>query len=180
MKNLFQISEEDLALIRKLDMKAGYVWIATWLGTGFLRPAPGTWGSIGALPFGIALCIPGNLISLLIAIILITWIGTKATQSFQDATQSHDSKMIVVDEVAGQWIAMIPLAYFWPLLSEHHGIFILLSFALFRIFDVTKPWPACYFDNKQETAFSVIADDLVAGFYAALILTGIITYAGFG
>src|SRR5690606_29756353 len=94
LKKYLQPSESDLAIIRKLDMKASYVWIATWLGSGFLRPAPGTWGSLAAIPFGIALCMTPNILSLIIAIILVTWVGTKATQTFQNATHTHDSKMI--------------------------------------------------------------------------------------
>ena len=180
LKKYLQPSQSDLAVIRKLNMKASYVWIATWLGSGFLRPAPGTWGSLAAIPFGITLCMTPNILSLIIAIILVTWVGTKATQAFQNATHTHDSKMIVIDEVAGQWIAMLPIAWFWADLTAHHGIFIIVSFALFRLFDITKPWPACYFDKKVESAFSVMADDLIAGFYAAIVLTGIITYAEFG
>lgn len=179
-KNVFKISTEDLTTIRKLDMRAPYVWIATWLGTGFLRPAPGTWGTLGAVPFGIILCMAGSPLPLIAAIIAVTWFGTKATEQFQEATETHDSKMIVVDEVAGQWIAMLPLAYFWDYLTGQHAIFILTSFILFRIFDITKLWPACYFDKKVHTAFSVMADDLIAGVYAAIILTGLLFNAGLG
>lgn len=180
MKNFLSISEKDFATIRKLDMRSPHVWLATWFGCGFLRPAPGTWGSLGALPFGIALCMSGNILLLAFAILAVTYIGTRATQAFEAMTGDHDNKMIVIDEVAGQWLTMMPLLIFLDDFTNQAPIWIVAAFFLFRFFDILKPWPCGYIDKRVNTAFGVMADDLVAGLYAALILTGIFYYAGFG
>tara|TARA_B100002003_G_C13900601_1_gene438768 strand:+ start:383 stop:691 length:309 start_codon:yes stop_codon:yes gene_type:complete len=102
MKNILKISKNDLDAIKKLDMKSPYIWLATWFGSGFMRPAPGTWGSLAALPFGMLLLATNSIPFMGISIILITVIGWKASHIFETQSQTHDSKMIVIDEVAGQ------------------------------------------------------------------------------
>ena len=75
---------------------------------------------------------------------------------------SADPKEIVIDEFIGQSI---------PLLFCENNIFlIILSFLLFRLFDITKPWPASYFDLKIKNSIGVIMDDIVAGIYTLLIV----------
>ncbi len=151
----------------KLDRSKFYTWAASWFGCGFISPAPGTWGSLGAIPFGIMLYIAGGSVFLLIASILVTMLGLWAADRFDKAIDGHDSKMIVIDEVVGQWIAMIPAAL--------NPYLVLLSFIAFRFFDILKPWPVCFFDKKVNGALGIIGDDIVAGLYAALIVS-IITY----
>jgi len=75
---------------------------------------------------------------------------------------TKDPKEIVIDEFLGQSI---------PLLLCGKEIFlILLSFLIFRVFDILKPWPCNYFDQKHKNAFGVILDDVIAGFYTFLII----------
>lgn len=144
----------------QLDRKKAYTWLASWFGCGFLNPAPGTWGSLGALPFGIALYISGGSTLLAIAVLVITIIGLWAADHFDKAMDGHDSKMIVIDEVAGQWLALIPAAL--------NPYLIFIAFIAFRFFDVLKPWPVSFFDTKIKGSVGVMGDDIVAGLYAAL------------
>lgn len=158
-----------------LDLKQPYIWLATWFGCGFMRPAPGTWGSIGALPFGIILFESTGIWGFIIGIILVTLIGYWAADKFEKATATHDNKMIVIDEVAGQWLALLPVFY----LTGTNPLLILCAFLFFRLFDITKPWPASYCDKHIDGAWGVMADDIVAGLFAAGCVIGLI-YAGLG
>ena len=160
----------DLRPFTSSNLKTPADWIATWFGCGLMRPAPGTWGSIGALPFGILLLVWGSPIILALLCIILFPIGIWATREVLKGSQGDsDPKIVVVDEVVGQWIALIPAA-----LSP---ISVVLAFALFRAFDVLKPWPVSYFDRKIPGAWGVMLDDVAAGILAALCLTGL-RYAG--
>ena len=75
-------------------------------------------------------------------------------------TNTEDPGMIVIDEVVGQWIALLCVPADW--------IGYLLAFALFRVFDISKPWPACWADSKLRSATGVMLDDVFAGLYALL------------
>lgn len=140
-----------------------------------MKPAPGTWGSLGALPVGLLLFGAGGLIGLILGIVCIFSIGIWASNRFDAAQGGHDNSMIVIDEVAGQWIALLPVLFFWGT----SPVMILLSFAAFRFFDILKPWPVSFFDKNLKGGLGVMLDDVAAGLYAALIITGV-HYAGFG
>lgn len=84
--------------------------------------------------------------------------------------REKDSSMIVIDEVVGMWIALIP-----ALLSPSS---ILLAFILFRVFDILKPYPISYFDKKFKGPMGVMIDDVIAGIFAAIIMMGL-RYVGF-
>lgn len=174
------ITSQDMETIRKLNMRSWYVWAATWFGSGFMRPAPGTWGSLAALPFGLLIIAFGNLAILLMAVVLVTWIGLIASARFEKDSGIHDSKMIVIDEVAGQWLTFVPIIYLVPMSAPFFPFYIILAFLLFRLFDITKPWPVSHFDKKVGGARGVMFDDIAAGVYAALILYGVIYYVGIG
>ena len=144
-------------------------WLATWFGAGLMKPAPGTWGSAAAIPFGLIIFGASGLWGLLIAIFVVGRIGIWAANEFDRQSGSHDNKMIVIDEVAGQWIALLPALTLYGL----DPLYIALSFVLFRIFDILKPWPVSYFDQKVKGGLGVMADDFAAGIYAALVIFGI-------
>ncbi|MFP4314236.1 MAG: phosphatidylglycerophosphatase A [Alphaproteobacteria bacterium] len=180
MKKILHFSEEDRATIRKLDMRSWHVWAATWFGSGFMKPAPGTWGSLAALPFGLLIIAFGNLLTLIAGIIAVTAIGLISAKKFEQDTGIHDSKMIVIDEVAGQWVALIPIIMLISVQAPYFPIYIVLAFVFFRLFDILKPWPASFFDKKVDGAPGVMFDDIVAGLYAAILLYGAIAYAGPG
>ena len=168
------ISPSDLETIKKLDLKHPYVWLATWFGSGFLRPAPGTWGSAISIPPALITYAAFGEIGLLTGIILISIAGYWASDLFDKATAGHDNKMIVIDEAAGQWITLLPALSFTGL----NPLWVLLSFLLFRAFDITKPWPVSWLDQKVKGPLGVMGDDIIAGTMAALCITGI-HYAGF-
>jgi len=138
------------------------IWcaIATVGPVGKIHPAPGTWGSaVGVLTgFGLASLSSSLLeIGTLIAIV----IGTVAAHQHQQTTGQKDASEVVIDEVAGQWTAMlvIPLDWRWAL-----G-----AFLLFRFFDITKLGPIGMVE-KWPGGVGVMADDVLAGIAAALCL----------
>lgn len=146
----------------KIDPQELYARLATWFGCGYLNPAPGTWGTLGAIPLGVLIFAIGGKVALLIGIVLVSIIGLWAADKFDKAVDGHDSKMIVIDEVAGMWIAMIPAA-----LNPLHIFF---AFVLFRFFDILKPWPISFLDRNIKGASGVMLDDIVAGYFACLCL----------
>jgi phosphatidylglycerophosphatase A len=159
----------------KINFKKPSFWLATWLGSGLMKPAPGTWGSAAAIPFGLIIFKLTGLLGLLIATAIIFRIGIWAANEFDRLNQSHDNKMIVIDEVAGQWLTLIPAIG----LFGFHPLPVLAAFLLFRLFDILKPWPVSYLDKKVEGGLGVMVDDIAAGIYASLVLTGLY-YAGLG
>ncbi len=143
--------------------------IATWFGSGYLPKAPGTWGSLAALPFawGIMLIAPG-VFPILVASVFLLLVGVWAASQHSATLGEHDAGEIVVDEVVGQWIALA-VAPFSPL-----GWF--TAFLLFRLFDVLKPWPISWIDKRVSGGWGIMLDDVVAGIFAALVLM-LITFA---
>lgn len=137
-----------------------HVLLATWGGVGRLRPAPGTLGTLAALPFGYVIAYFTGLIGLALAAALLLWLGTLAASYYGRKSGQKDDQSIVVDEAVGIWIAAIPAA-------THPDLW-LVAFFLFRIFDIYKPWPASFFDKRAGSGFDVMMDDVVAGLYAFL------------
>ncbi|GLQ34326.1 phosphatidylglycerophosphatase A [Amylibacter marinus] len=145
--------------------------IATWFYAGLIRPAPGTWGSLAALPFAWAMLWFGfGVWCLLLASALIFLLGWWATYEETKGKADHDPSEIVIDEVVGQWLALIPV-----FAGVHLGMSLWFSFALgfglFRLFDITKPFPVSWAD-RMDTALGVMLDDVIAGIMAALCLWG--------
>lgn len=140
-------------------MRDPHVLIATWFGLGRLRPAPGTMGTLGAIPFGYAIAYYTGIVGLVIAALLMIWLGTLAANYYGRKSGQKDDQTIVVDEVAGMWIAAIPAATYPELWA--------VAFVLFRLFDIYKPWPASFFDKRENGGgFDVMMDDVVAGIFA--------------
>jgi phosphatidylglycerophosphatase A len=131
-------------------------------GIGFL-PLPGTMASLITIIIYYLFYNYLNTIFFIFFIILVLFysfyfLNKTLNQSFS----SSDPKEIVVDELIGQ---SIPL-----LICENNFFLIMLSFLLFRLFDISKPWPASYFDLKIKNATGVIMDDIIAGIYTFLII----------
>lgn len=157
---------------KSLNFKDPGTWVALWFGCGLMKPGPGTWGSLGALPFGIIFLVLGGPLVLLLAALVLFPVGLWSAGIVEKATGKHDLSMIVIDEVVGQWIALAA-AVLAP-------VYIVLAFVLFRFFDILKPWPVCYFDRKVNGAWGVMLDDVAAGMMAGACLIGIRWYAEFG
>jgi phosphatidylglycerophosphatase A len=146
--------------------------IASWFGSGLLPWAPGSWGSLAALP-------PAWLIAhflgpriLVAAAVIVFLLGWWAAERVQQASGVADEGSIVIDEVAGQWLTLAvappdPLTY-------------AAGFLLFRLFDITKPWPARWADRRIPGGLGVMADDVIAGIYAAIALVVILAVTGAG
>lgn len=145
--------------------------IATWFGSGLLPWAPGTWGSLAALPFAVALAWFGGAWALSIATLLSFIVGVWASQRYANAIGRKDPGSVVIDEVAGQWLAILPIATTFWLYP--------VAFLAFRLFDITKPWPARNAENLPG-GMGIMADDIVAGFYAGVVtwLVSIAAQAG--
>lgn len=128
-------------------------------GSGLAPKAPGTFGTIAALPFWYVLQFlpPAYYV---VVLILAFMLGVYLCGATADALGVHDHGGIVWDEFVGLWIAlfMVPMHLGW----------ILLGFALFRLFDIWKPWPIRVLDAKVHGGFGIMIDDVLAGVYAYL------------
>ena len=151
---------------------------ATVGGVGYMRPAPGTWGSLAALPLTWALHQIGGFPLVLVGLFSVTVLGVWATAQVTRHSEDHDPSEVVIDEVAGQMLALVPLSY--PAWSMGLNITALwpgwiAAFVLFRLFDIWKPGPVGWADRRGD-AWGVMLDDLIAGIMAAL---GVMLLAGF-
>jgi phosphatidylglycerophosphatase A len=135
--------------------------IATSFGAGFSPIAPGTMGTLTAIPMAWALR-RFEWPVFLAATIVITAVGTIAASAFQGAWGTDDDQRIVVDEVAGYFVTLLLVPKTWAAF--------LLAFFLFRLFDIWKPYPVRLIDRHVGGGWGVMADDLAAGVYGALVL----------
>lgn len=145
--------------------------VTTFLYVGKLRPAPGTWGSAAAVLLALGLYLAGGALLLPLAVVAVAGLGFWAVPHALAHSADPDPAEIVIDEVAGQWLALcftfIPLALHggsilaaWPAL--------VVPFLLFRLFDIWKPWLAGRADRRGDAA-GVMLDDLWAGLFAGLV-----------
>ncbi len=132
-------------------------------GTGYFKPAPGTWGSAAAALIWWFLLAPLPLWQQLLVITVHTAISLYALlHSVVRESEITDPGWIVADEFAGQWLALLAAPQIWWVA--------LLGFGLFRLLDITKPWLIGMLDRSTKGARGVMADDLVAGLLAAAVL----------
>lgn len=135
--------------------------VATFFAVGLLPRAPGTWGSLAALPFAWLLwSLPIGVACMLLAALVL--LGTWAASTYDAANGGHDTQAIVIDEVLGIFITT---AVAEPRLGPW-----ICAFVLFRFFDIAKPGPIRWIDRKVQGGFGVLADDLAAGLLAAASL----------
>lgn len=136
--------------------------IATWFGVGRLPVAPGTWGSAATLPMAWPLALWLGPAWLFAAAAVVFAVGWWAAEIHARDNDLDDPGEIVVDEVAGQLVA---LAVVPPDL-----VYYVAAFVLFRIADIWKPWPVSLAERRLGGGLGIMADDIVAGFYAAIVL----------
>lgn len=145
--------------------------IATLGGLGRL-PASGTVGSAVTLPFAYALHWAGGLPLFLLGLLAVTAAGWWATARHMQATGAEDPPEVIIDEVAGQMIALLPLSAGMWLAGAPAHVFPwpgwVAAFVLFRLFDIWKPWPISRLE-RLPGATGVMADDLAAGLAAAVL-----------
>ncbi len=137
------------------------VVLATWWGAGYSPIAPGTAGTIAAIPFYILLSLLP--LSLYLACVLgiglvACWAAAEAERIFRE----QDSQRIVIDEAVGFFITMTALPLSWP--------YLIAGFCLFRFFDILKPPPIRLIERKVKGGLGVVLDDVLAGIYAQISL----------
>jgi phosphatidylglycerophosphatase A len=138
--------------------------LALWFGCGRIPFAPGTAGTLGAIPLYWVLR-PHGPWAVAAAAIALTLIGIWAAARVARQTGLQDPQIVVIDEVAGVHVAWIAAPESWK------GL--ILGFVLFRIFDQWKPFPARWVERSLSPGPSIVLDDIVAGIYAAVILAGL-------
>jgi len=145
--------------------------IGTWFGAGLSYFAPGTFGTLLALPFAWLLIWIGGHLFLLFFTIFLFFIGWWISNLIIKTTTDKDPQYIVIDEVVGVWLALslVPLSITW------FG----LAFLLFRAADIWKFWPASWIDRHWRGGFGIMADDIIAGIYAGMGTLLTILGAGF-
>ncbi|MBT8436188.1 MAG: phosphatidylglycerophosphatase A [Gammaproteobacteria bacterium] len=126
-------------------------------GSGLMPFAPGTFGTLAAIPFYLLIAQLG-LPYYLVFILLAFGIGVYICQYTSAALGAHDHSGIVWDEFVGFWITMIAVPVSWQ--------WIVAGFVLFRVFDIVKPWPVKVVDKKMTGGFGIMFDDVLAGLYA--------------
>lgn len=135
--------------------------LACGFGSGLIPKAPGTWGTFAAMllwwPLSFLPWLVYCLI-LLVAIVAGVWLCDRTASDLQ----THDHPAIVWDEFCGYWITMI--------LAPHNLIWAIYGFVLFRIFDIWKPFPIRQIDKHVHGGLGIMADDLIAGIFSALLL----------
>ncbi len=157
-----------------------FSWIiATWFGSGLLPIAPGTWGSLAAFPFAYIISVNSGPYVLIIGTVILFFIGKQASDNVEKSAQKEDPGFIVVDEVEGQWIALLPLSFLYHYVGPDlsYWLFALMAavaFLAFRIFDIWKPWPIWNVDKNVPGGLGIMLDDVIAGIYA-LIITSAMT-----
>ncbi len=153
-----------------------WAWaVGTFFGAGLLKPGPGTWGSVAAvLLWSLAILVPAqramqqagvgaivSVLPVLLAALLATAIGIPAATIVARESGREDPGHVVIDEVAGQWLTLVVCKPDWP-----HA---LLALALFRLFDITKPWPIRRLEALP-AGWGIMLDDIGAGLLGAVVL----------
>ncbi|MEC8145293.1 MAG: phosphatidylglycerophosphatase A [Pseudomonadota bacterium] len=138
------------------------LWInlATLGPVGRIRPAPGTWGSLAALLPAAGMAMAGDWL-LEIGVVVACIIGVKAAEIYEAHSGKKDASEVVIDELAGQWIALLVVPFDWR--------WWVTAFLLFRLFDIAKPGPV-KMAERLPGGIGVMADDVVAGVLVAALL----------
>jgi len=138
-----------------------FMGLATGFGVGYLPKAPGTWGSLLALPlhFFLRQLAPAHYALALVSIFFIAVITAGQAEKIMDR---KDPGVVVIDEVIGMLITLIA--------APDNPLIWLLGFALFRLFNIFKPWPIRLIDRRVNGGTGIVLDDVLAGIYSLIIL----------
>ena len=138
-------------------LKNPFHFIALGFGSGLMPKAPGTFGTLAAIPVYL-LFKELDLELYIAAVVLVSILGIWICNYTSQALGVHDHPGIVIDEFAGYLISMIALPASW--------LWIVIGFVLFRFFDILKPWPISWLDKHVQGGFGIMLDDIVAGILA--------------
>lgn len=155
--------------VAKLSLRNPIHFLALGFGSGLAAKAPGTFGTLAAIPLYLLmmpLSLPWYIGLTLLSVIAGFYICDKASKDMG----VHDHGAIVWDEVAGLLITMIaaPAGIMW----------LVIGFALFRFFDILKPWPIRWLDVKVHGGFGIMIDDVLAGIFALICLQFLVYFVG--
>jgi Phosphatidylglycerophosphatase A and related proteins len=157
----------DLAPANESQKRTAWAFtVATFFGAGYGKPGPGTWGSVAAVLLWAVYAwsahpAPQTLLIVLLAGIAISIAaGVPAATICARESGRKDPQFVVIDEVAGQWIALLGCPIEW----RH----MLIALVLFRAFDMTKPFPVRQLESLPE-GWGIVFDDVAAGLYALVI-----------
>lgn len=142
-------------------IKDPVLFLAFGFGAGLAKKMPGTFGTLAAIPLYLALQLADDWLYLAVTLVNIM-VGTIICDQAANKLKVHDYGGIVWDEIAGFLITMCWLPFSWQNL--------LVGFALFRLFDIVKPWPIRWLDQHVSGGLGIMLDDVVAGIFAALVL----------
>ncbi|MGA7123658.1 MAG: phosphatidylglycerophosphatase A [Polyangiaceae bacterium] len=149
--------------MKRASSKAAWA-IATWFGCGLVPIAPGTAGALGAVPLYL-LAVRGGRLGVAAAAVAVTAIGVWASTVVARELHEKDPQLVVVDEVAGLLVTMLPVA-----VPSWYSVAI--GFALFRLFDVVKPWPVRRLESLP-SGWGIVLDDVAAGALGAIVMIGV-------
>ena len=135
-----------------------YLVLSSWFGIGLIPGAPGTYGTLAAVPFIVGIGAFGRVWYILFFALIVT-VAVWSSDRTGSLLGKEDPAEVVIDEVSGFCLTMLLLPFSWLLLG--------VGFILFRIFDILKPYPIGRVE-KLRGGFGIVADDLLAGFYAHL------------
>lgn len=149
---------------KKINLKNPVHFLAVGFGSGLLKPAPGTWGTLAGLMLSILLwnITQSNLFFIFLAVISFIF-GCYLCQKTSNDLGVHDDGRIVWDEI----VAIFLMFAFLP---EYNWFTYILTFISFRIFDILKPYPIRYFDEKLESGLGIMVDDILAAIFASISL----------
>ncbi len=166
LKNLQFLSLQDLLMdkhdrsyLKNIRLSNPWHLIAVGFGSGMLPKAPGTFGSLAAMPICMGLLYLDWYYVLAVAVITF-FIGWYASEVTEKDMGMHDNSSIVIDEFDGMFISILFFPPQWYLA--------ILAFVLFRIFDVLKPFPISFFDKHIGGGLGVMVDDVIAGIFALI------------
>lgn len=162
------LHSRDPSRYRRPPQRLGLTLTVTWFGAGLSPVMPGTAGSLAALPFAFAIAWFGAPWMLIPAAAVVFLIGVWASDVYCRRAGVKDPGLIVIDEVAAQWLTLsVAPPAFLPYL---------IGFLLFRVFDMAKPWPVSWADRRIGGGFGVMIDDILAAAYSTGALYLILTY----
>ena len=149
---------------KKINLKNPVHFLAVGFGSGLLKPAPGTWGTLAGLMLSILLwnITQSNLFFIFLAVISFIF-GCYLCQKTSNDLGVHDDGRIVWDEI----VAIFLMFVFLP---EYNLFTYILTFISFRVFDILKPYPIRYFDEKLESGLGIMVDDILAAIFALISL----------
>ena len=146
-------------------------WIATGAGSGYITPAPGTWGSLFGLATGLLVFHSIGVWPLIVISLIYAGVSYWAVTALESQTDQHDPSHVVCDEILAVWL----LICFIP---TNEPLWMIGTFVAFRLLDAFKPWPISMVDRDMGGAKGVMLDDICAAWIVIFVSWGI--YAGIG